>query len=342
MENSKPYWLIALVLLLLVGGMVFFYKSRPPAEMPGVTAVVLPANSWYNSSLWSYVSGSPSVRQILRQNEEANGKTPSLEIARTLSFSGKMSSAVGTCFEQTCIDQAKSRMIEQQRHTAQQFRLPNAGTTYVEEINRPENSDKYDNLGFSELGKLELLVKLPDMMLKRATAINRSDDSHRRIEVSEFFNGMEGRRITDYFDALDNKVKSEVALMDAQQVETARLEQTSLLGKDFDHYKDMEFRGLEKVNDRVAFTVTATKPKGEPEKFIFDAVTGFVIKLDTPLNSVYFDNYRPWGEGKLPYTVYLRQSEPGGFYSWIKIEIAEWKIGDAIDDSVFEIPAGTS
>jgi hypothetical protein len=342
MENSKPYWLIALVLLLLVGGMVFFYKSRPPAEMPGVTAVVLPANSWYNSSLWSYVSGSPSVRQILRQNEEANGKTPSLETARTLSFSGKMSSAVGTCFEQTCIDQAKSRMIEQQRHTAQQFRLPNAGTTYVEEINRPENSDKYDNLGFSELGKLELLVKLPDMMLKRATAINRSDDSHRRIEVSEFFNGMEGRRITDYFDALDNKVKSEVALMDAQQVETARLEQTSLLGKDFDHYKDMEFRGLEKVNDRVAFTVTATNPKGEPEKFFFDAVTGFVIKLDTPLNSVYFDNYRPWGEGKLPYTVYLRQSEPGGFYSWIKIEIGEWKIGDAIDDSVFEIPAGTS
>ena len=182
---------------------------------------------------------------------------------------------------------------------------------------------------------------MPARMVKKATVINPHDQTHRRIQIIEYFNGMDGRRITDFFDASDNKVKSEVDLMDAQELEAAKFEQTSMLGKDFDNYSGMEFRGLEKVNERVAFAVTAKNPKGEREKFYFDVVTGFVIKMDTPLDSMYFEDYRPWGKGMLPYTVYVRHPEIGGFHSWIKIEIAAWKIGDPIEDSVFEIPTGS-
>lgn len=86
--------------------------------------------------------------------------------------------------------------------------------------------------------------------------------------------------------------------------------------------------------------VTAKNRDGERETFYFDAVTGFLIKIDTPANSFFLEDYRPWGQGMLPYTVYLRQPEVGGFHTWIKIEISQWKIGEPIDDSVFAIPAG--
>ena len=218
-------------------------------------------------------------------------------------------------------------------------RLPNSPRNFL--YTGALISDKYDKLNFSEFDKLELLVKIPDRMVRKATAINPHDESHHRVEVIEFFNGMEGKRLTEYFDAHDKKVKSEVDIIDAQQVESARLEQAALLGKDFDNYTDMEFHELEKVNERVAFAVTGKNRNREREKLFFDAVTGLVIKIDTPLNSVFLDDYRPWGQGVLPYTIYFRQPELGDFHSWIRLQIAEWKIGDPIDDSVFEIPAGT-
>ena len=338
----KGYLLLGLVLLLGGAAIVFFYKSKPSSDDATASKeIVLPSDSWYNKSLWSYVSNSPSVRQILKKNEEANGKTPSLETARTLSLSGKMSRAVGTCFEQMCIDERKRQIAVQQARLPPSWRWSSPDAVPVGPEPKPETSDKYDQLGFSGLGTLELLVKIPDRMVKKATVINPHDETHRRIQVIEFFNGLEGKRITDYFDATDNKVKSEVDTMDALQVASARSEQASMLGNDFDNYTDMEFRGLKKVNERVAFAVSAKNRKGEPETFFFDAVTGLVIKIDTALNSVFLDNYRPWGQGMLPYTIYFRQPELGGFHSWIKIEVDEWKIGDLIDDSVFVIPVGT-
>ena len=341
----KGWVLIVGVVLLLSAGLIYFYRSKAQAAIPQLAAwnetkeVELPSNSWYNNSWWSYVSNSPSVRQILKKNAEANGTTPSLDTARTLSFSGKMSHAMGSCFEQFCVDEAERRMAEYEKNLPPYLKRSNSGVIRVGPKPKPETSDKYDKLNFSEFGNLELLVKMPDRMLKKATAINPYDESHRRVQVMEFFNGMEGKRITDYFDASDNKVKSDEDIMDAQQVKTARVDQESLLGRDFDDYTDMELRKLEKVNERVAFVVIAKNRGGERETFYFDAVTGFLIKIDTPLNSFFLDDYRPWGKGMLPYKVYLRQPELGGFHTWMKIEIAEWKIGDPIDDSVFEIPA---
>lgn len=339
----KGYLLIVGVVLLLSAGLIYFYKSKPRGALAASTGskeVELPSNSWYNDSWWSYVSSSPSLKQILKKNEEANGKTPSLDTAITLSFSGKVSRAIGSCFEQFCVDEAERRMAEQEKRVPPEFRRFYSSAIRVGPKPIPETSDKYDKLNFSEFGQLELLVKMPDRMVRKATAINPYDDSQRRVEVIEFLNGVEGKRITDFFDVFDKKVKSDVDTMDAQQVKSARVEQASLLGKDFGDYTDMELRRLEKVNERVAFVVSAKNQNGEPETFYFDAVTGFLIKIDTPLNAFFLDDYRPWRLGMLPYTVYVRQPELGGFHTWMKIEIAEWKIGEPIDDSLFEIPAG--
>ena len=76
-------------------------------------------------------------------------------------------------------------------------------------------------------------MKLPDRMVKRATVINAYDESQRRVQVSEFFNGAEGKRIVDYFDSRDNKVKSEVNIIEAQQMEWARFEQVVAVGQRF-------------------------------------------------------------------------------------------------------------
>ena len=337
----KGYLLLVLGVVLLGAAVIYFLKPTPRTDTAGVTAskeTVLPSNSWYNESWWSYVSSSPSLRQILKKNEEVNGQTPSIEIARTFAFSGKMSRAMGSCFEQACLDEQQRQLVQAQSRAPAGFKIPAHVIKQLSAEKKPETSDNYNNLGFSELGKLELLVKIPDRMVRKVTVINPYDETQRTVQISEIFNGVQGKRITNYFDALDNRVKSDVNIIEAQQIESARMEQASMLGKNFDGYTDMEFRGLEKVNDRVAFMVSANNRNGHPEKFFFDSVTGFLIKLETPFNALYFDDYRPFRQGMLPHTIYLRQPELGGFHSWMKIQIDEWKLGDPLEDSLFEIP----
>ena len=142
----------------------------------------------------------------------------------------------------------------------------------------------------------------------------------------------------EFFDETGTKTNSEVEIMDQQKIESARAELASIWSKNFKDYTDLRLKGIEKVNERVAFAVVSKNQKGLPETFYFDSVTGFVIKVDTIDLSAYLEDYRPYEQSMLPYTMYYRRPEVGGYHMWIKFEIDEWKIGDYIDDSIFEIP----
>ena len=136
---------LLLLAVLLGAGLIYFLKPKSGSDISEAAAakeVVLPRNSWYNESWWSYVSSSPSVRQILEKNKQANGPTPSFEIARTFSLSGKISRATGTCFEQACLDEAERRMYERQRSAPSGFRIPAHTIKKLAAEKKPETSDK--------------------------------------------------------------------------------------------------------------------------------------------------------------------------------------------------------
>jgi len=82
--------------------------------------------------------------------------------------------------------------------------------------------------------------------------------------------------------------------------------------------------------------ITSKNREGYPETRYFDAVFGFLVKMDTKDFAVYRDNYKPYEQAKIPGTLYDRRAEKEGYHSWLKMEVTDWKMGDYIDDSVFE------
>ena len=204
----------------------------------------------------------------------------------------------------------------------------------------PVISDNYKNLSFSEFGSIEVGAKIPDKIIKKAHARPLAGGPYRAIEIVEVFNGVAGRKTVDFYAADDKPAKSDVEVMDLQKVESARAELASLWASDFADHTDLRLRGIEKVNDRVAFAVASKNKKGMPETYFFDCVTGFVIKIETTELSTFLEDYRPYQQGMLPFAMYYRRPEPGGYHSWIRFEVSEWKIGGYLDDAMFEIPAG--
>lgn len=207
-----------------------------------------------------------------------------------------------------------------------------------EELKPPAASDNYKNLSFSEFGSVEVGAKIPDKIVKKAHARPLAGGPYRAIEMVEVFNGVAGRKTVDFYAGDDKPAKSDVEAMDAQKVESARAELASLWASDFGDHTDLRLRGIEKVNDRVVFAVASKNKKGMPEIHFFNCVTGFVIKIETTELSTFLEDYRPYQQGMLPFAMYYRRPEPGGYHSWIKFEVSEWKIGGYLDDSLFEIP----
>jgi hypothetical protein len=332
-----------LAVALMCAGMIYYYKREgPPPELPVAEMVALPANSWYNQSWWSYISKYPSVKQIIQKNDEVSGNMPAPEIARTLSLSGRISEAQGRCFTQVCAgggERPKPNWVKSPYGGL--IRIKNQPTV-IGPIQKPEleKLDKYDDLAFSEVGSVEVAAKLPGKIVKKARAKVPYGSTFRTVEVIEVFNGTTGRKTTDFIDEAGSKTSADVETMDQPKIERARAELASMWAWNFKEYTEMRFRGVEKVNDRVTFAVSSRNPEGMPETFHFDSVTGFVIKIDTIDFSTFLDNYRPYEKAVLPYTIHYRRPGTSGSYLWIKFEVDGWKIGDYLDDSMFEIPTG--
>ena len=333
-------FLVSVLAILLTVVAVHFYKGIVQSPHSATAnEITLPPNSWYNTSWRSYVSALPSERQILQKYAEAKGNLATSETRRTFSVSGQWSRARGSCFEQSCLAEERKRREKELETLSQKFTIPDGVVKSVGMLKAPEVSDAFKHLDFATFGRFEQIVKAPDKMLRKATARNPAGATYQRLEFLEVFHGIEGKRVVDYFDDADVKVKTQVDVMDTEQVELAKFERESMLGKDVDNYTDVSLLGLKNVNERVAFALAAKNMKGQSDILFFDAITGLLIKADIPGTSVFFEDYRPFGLGVRPYTIYYRRPEIGGFHSWMKFEVEDLKVDEQIDDSVFETPA---
>lgn len=338
---------VGIVLALVVGAINYFHQMAilGPVAKPGEVNRVqasLPPDSWYAKSWLSYIKRTPTVNQVLEKSEEATGKMLAPQIAKTLSISGEFSYAVGDCFTKSCMDDRQKQWEEQQRredfafdqYTGGRISRAPRGPAPMQTI-VPKASDDWNNYAFRDMGAIEIATKLPAKFMKKAS-VTPPEGQYRKIEVLEVFNGSAGGKTTRYFDESGKPAKTENVAMDPGAAALAKIEMESLWKKNFKENSDQNVRGIEYLNEKVVFVITSKNKEGFEEVHYFDAVSGLPVKMDTKDFAVYFDNYKPYMAAKLPYTLHYRRAEAGGYHSWIQFDISEWKIGDYIDDSVFE------
>ena len=184
--------------------------------------------------------------------------------------------------------------------------------------------------------------EMPAMGLKGATEIFAKAPNKVLITtnipglgvVEQGFNGTVGWS-RDAMQGLREQSGAELAAIrrDAQFHKHIRLK---------DLYPKMELKPSEKVGQRQTHVIEATPAEGVPEKWYFDAETGFLLRVDTVRESpqgkialeVSMEDYREIDGVKIPFTV--RQSNPA-FNLTIRID--EVKHNVSIDEAKFEKPA---
>lgn len=345
------------VLMVIAAGLYYVYNkfdAKPKVAasqlQPGMNGqmntdgtmedVTLPPDAWYNKSWWSYVSKTPSVKQILAKNNEANGKMLAPEVARTISISGKIWRAEKECFTAECWNKYEEQAWNQRQRSDLDGRMVQvpAASSYPQPGpgGRPNNNAWRDRI-YYEVGDVEVAAKIPDKSMRKAS-VTAPGATYPSTEVIEVFNGATGSKTIKQFDEAGKVTDSKVEVMDEGKIALMKLDMESMWKKDFSANRNQAVRGIEKLADRIVFAITSTNKQGEPEVHYFDSVTGYLVKMDLKGFSVYMDDYKPYERAMVPYTMYYRRAEGDGSYSWMKFEIKAWKIGDFIDDAVFQSP----
>jgi hypothetical protein len=309
--------LSTLAIVVVVAGLLYYYGhwSAPnDRDLEMVAAVgpdaALPVNSWYRKSWWSYLRKHPTVDQILQKNDLIDGRTPTLEAAKTFTVSGKVSRADGDCYNAKCAADRKDA----------------AGTP------PGEGADNWFENTYRESGKVEFSAKFPDRVMRKVSG-GAAGAQEKSPEVTEVFSGGSGSKTTRQPDG-----KAVTESLSAEKVSDAKAELKSFLKKDLTGNSGARVRGTEKLNDRTVFAVTSRNKEGERETYYFDTVTGYLVKMDLKEFAIFFEDYRPNEGATVPFTLYYRRAEKEGYYSWTKFEVESWKTGEYIDDAVFESP----
>jgi hypothetical protein len=115
-----------------------------------------------------------------------------------------------------------------------------------------------------------------------------------------------------------------------------------------EQYTRLRTAGREKVGDRDAYIVLATRGEGETERLYFDVETGLLVRKVTYLRTMVgvipeqtdFEDYRDVDGVKLPFTIRVSQTDAGNAY--IVRKITEMKLNTAVDESKFNKPAATA
>ena len=198
-----------------------------------------------------------------------------------------------------------------------------------------QNANNFER-EFKEVGMIETFVKKPAKSLRRIK-INLRVDYVKSTEITEAFNQGAGWKETKKID-LQGKLSNSVE--DLDEIESAKLKidlDSVLLDSSFNS-NDVEFQGVEKINDRITYVITKLNKNQKQEKLYFDSITGQMIKMSVEDMDMYFDNFKKNGNLTMPYTIYYKHKFSNGAMSWMKLEVNEWKLNEEINDSMFEKP----
>lgn len=343
-------WIIGgIIFVAVVSGLTYLAIQKKSSAGPTVAAAItkpqdkkpdveLPANSWYNQSWWSYVRKHPSPEQIIKKAGEVGGKSLAPQIAKTFAGSGRIAVARGNCITEGCgVQQAMRSALEKQTMAGMGYGQQTTAVKPPEPDPKPAARSNEDFLGYQymDIGVLEVAAKIPDKTMKRATAIIAPGSDAASTEVREVFNGYAGSKITKYLDSTGKLIRAEKTTKSFDEMLATRDELEAMWKTGYSQNKDFVLKAVEKLNDSTVFAVASKNVNGEHETHYFDSVSGFLVKMEAKGMVVYFDDYRPYERAMMPYKFYYRKAE-NGVYLWIRADIDSWKIGDFIDEAIFE------
>jgi hypothetical protein len=115
-----------------------------------------------------------------------------------------------------------------------------------------------------------------------------------------------------------------------------------------EQYTRLRTAGREKVGERDAYVVLATRAENDTERLYFDVETGFLVRKVTYLRTMVgvipeqtdFEDYRDVDGVKMPFTIRVSPIDAGNAY--IVRKITEIKLNVPVDDSKFNKPAATA
>ena len=111
-----------------------------------------------------------------------------------------------------------------------------------------------------------------------------------------------------------------------------------------EQYTRLRTAGREKIRDRDAYVVLATRGENDTERLYFDVETGLLLRRTTYLRTIVgvipeqidFEDYRDVDGVKMPFTIRVSTVDAGN--PFIVRKLTEIKLNAPVDDSKFSMP----
>lgn len=339
--ETSPVKLSAMIILtavlLVCGGVLYIYFAGSQKTIETGASVELPPDAWHQASIWNLYRRNPTVGEILEKNIQAIFKTGEKIETQTLFLKGNLSFARLGCYTEQCLlEEYKRELAAVQEHNRRVL-ASGDGSQQVKnapQLNvgtKPPLDDEFDKPAYEKAGGIEIHIKNPNRIWQKSDLPSK-DETGKRIESTQSFNGSKGWRKNTVVER-ENIVESN--LVDLADAETEELKKTAaiLLKQFFLKEENLKFSHRAKVNDAVHFAVEEGK-----DVLYFDSVTGYLSEIETDKMTCFLSSYADYGDRKLPSVLYFRIIDKSGNLVWMKFENLEWRINEAVEDSIFEKP----
>lgn len=342
------------IICLILIGFIYNYASNIYAknrqsdlDVKVGTEIELPREGWYKTDFWKYYRKYPTVTEIIEKNNSVTSKTVKPADINSISMKGTLSFADLGCLTNECYQ--KEREAEEERKRNEDTRIhyyygwrfynPYSQTNFKtleqtqKELELKTIKDDFNRFDYKEIGRCEFYQKKPDKSLQRFFVDDSKDI--KKFELSNGFNGFNGweKKVTYDLDKISDSSVEEIPDEDLKEMkESAK----AFFRMSYDVSK-MKVVGLAKLNEKVNFLVERQTDEGL-ETMYFDAVTGFLTKIESGKIIVHFFPYENFSGIYFPSAIFSRAITKEGRLVWMRIEKISWGFNETMDDSIFEKP----
>ncbi|MBS1795120.1 MAG: hypothetical protein JSS81_14775 [Acidobacteria bacterium] len=344
-KNGSKFVDIALKFLLVVVVMAIFSvagivfvgnltgnKPLSVSSAPEVTEVNgLPSNSWHKPSIWNWYRDKPTVREVLEKNNQVTSKSLTPRDVQTLSLTGSVSFSAADCLTKSCLEKEAWRRppTSPDYQTPLQILRPKP-TPSNTPIPGVDPADDVSRLRFEKIGSIELYHKEPGKMLRKT--LIRPVESPKKADVIEVFDGEKAWKEEIVYEN-EKIVKSSSEELNGKDLEALK-NSAMVLGNDLSE-NNLTFSRIGKYNGRAQFILQKNDPD-KPETIYFDAVTGFLTKIETSEMTCFIYSYAEFNGVNFPSTMYFRTISSEGRTIWMRVDEAVWRVNEPVDDKLFE------
>ncbi len=199
-------------------------------------------------------------------------------------------------------------------------------------IAQGENDDDYFNMkSYMTVGTVETSQKMPDKMLRKVRMI--AHNNVRQTELTEAYNGLIGWKRTITYDS---KRIYETDIKELVGSELDKLKNSSEMWRNKTNEKNLTFLRTAKLQTVSVFVLQDDSNPLNPQTLYFDAVSGYLIRMDSNEGICYMSSYKEFNGVSLPSEIYLKIKTPNNGTVWMGISGIAWQVNQPVEDSIFD------